>query len=124
MASDLCSIIRFSFVYSQFRTKPAGGPDRKWLSVKYAPREELVASRRRTERTLVNLFASVGYFEDPVEDRQVLANIGKSLKPGGRAASPSSLSKQRIRPGSPTLGILNLDVGVVPSFRHFEAGLH
>lgn len=31
----------------------------------------------------VNLFTSFGYFEDPVDDRRVLANVYRSLKPGG-----------------------------------------
>ena len=32
---------------------------------------------------VVNLFTSFGYFEDPDEDRKVLTNVFRSLKPGG-----------------------------------------
>jgi SAM-dependent methyltransferase len=32
----------------------------------------------------LNLFTSFGYFESPAEDRRVLVNVHKSLKPGGR----------------------------------------
>lgn len=32
----------------------------------------------------VNLFTSFGYFDDPAEDRQVLVNLHRSLKAGGR----------------------------------------
>ncbi len=32
----------------------------------------------------INLFTSFGYFEDPAEDRQVIANFFASLKPSGR----------------------------------------
>jgi SAM-dependent methyltransferase len=31
----------------------------------------------------INLFTSFGYFEDPAEDRQVVSNLYRSLKPGG-----------------------------------------
>jgi ubiquinone/menaquinone biosynthesis C-methylase UbiE len=31
----------------------------------------------------INVFTSFGYFEDPAEDRKVLANLYRSLKPGG-----------------------------------------
>jgi SAM-dependent methyltransferase len=33
---------------------------------------------------VVNLFTSFGYFDDPHEDRQVLVNLHRSLKAGGR----------------------------------------
>jgi SAM-dependent methyltransferase len=32
----------------------------------------------------INLYTSFGYFDDPGEDRQVLANLHESLKPGGK----------------------------------------
>jgi SAM-dependent methyltransferase len=32
----------------------------------------------------INLFTSFGYFEDPDEDRQVIDNLYKSLRPGGK----------------------------------------
>jgi SAM-dependent methyltransferase len=32
---------------------------------------------------VINLFTSFGYFENPAEDRQVLVNLHRSLKPGG-----------------------------------------
>ena len=32
----------------------------------------------------INLFTSFGYFEDQADDRQVLANVSRSLKSGGR----------------------------------------
>jgi SAM-dependent methyltransferase len=32
---------------------------------------------------VINLFTSFSYFEDPEEDRQVLLNVYRSLKPGG-----------------------------------------
>ncbi len=32
---------------------------------------------------VINLFTSFGYFTDPDENRQVLANVYESLKPGG-----------------------------------------
>jgi SAM-dependent methyltransferase len=32
---------------------------------------------------VINLFTSFSYFEDPEEDRQVLVNVYRSLKPGG-----------------------------------------
>jgi SAM-dependent methyltransferase len=32
----------------------------------------------------LNLFTSFGYFDDPREDRQVLANFRRSLRPGGK----------------------------------------
>jgi SAM-dependent methyltransferase len=31
----------------------------------------------------INLFTSFGYFEDPAEDRQVVDNLFRSLRPGG-----------------------------------------
>ncbi|RJP79693.1 MAG: class I SAM-dependent methyltransferase [Candidatus Zixiibacteriota bacterium] len=33
---------------------------------------------------VLNLFTSIGYFDDPEDDRQVLRNVFDSLKPGGR----------------------------------------
>jgi SAM-dependent methyltransferase len=35
---------------------------------------------------VVNLYTSFGYFENPAEDRRVLVNMHRSLRPGGRLA--------------------------------------
>jgi SAM-dependent methyltransferase len=46
--------------------------------------EDMRRFRREGEFAMViNLFTSFGYFEDPVDDRQVLANFHASLRPGG-----------------------------------------
>jgi SAM-dependent methyltransferase len=37
----------------------------------------------QTFDVILNLFTSFGYFEDPAEDRQVIQEIGRCLKPGG-----------------------------------------
>jgi SAM-dependent methyltransferase len=40
--------------------------------------------RRRAFDLVLNLFTAFGYFENPADDRRVLVNVHKSLKPGGR----------------------------------------
>ncbi|MFC1475475.1 class I SAM-dependent methyltransferase [Candidatus Zixiibacteriota bacterium] len=40
--------------------------------------------RDDTYDAAINMFTSFGYFADPHDDRQVLANVCHSLKPGGR----------------------------------------
>ena len=39
--------------------------------------------RREAFDGAINLFTSFGYFEDPADDRRVLQNVRRSLKPGG-----------------------------------------
>jgi SAM-dependent methyltransferase len=53
------------------------------LEVEFVQEDMRRFSRPEAFDGVINLFTSFGYFENPAEDRQVLVNLHRSLKPGG-----------------------------------------
>jgi len=57
--------------------------DIEGLQVEFVQEDMRNFYRPETFDGAINLFTSFGYFEDPREDRQVVMNLYRSLKPGG-----------------------------------------
>ncbi len=53
------------------------------LSVEFVQQDMRAFCQPETFDAVLNLFTSFGFFEDPAENRQVLRNAYRSLKPGG-----------------------------------------
>ncbi len=53
------------------------------LEIEFAQDDMRTFCRPEAFEGAINLYTSFGYFEDPAEDRQVVANLFRSLKPGG-----------------------------------------
>jgi SAM-dependent methyltransferase len=53
------------------------------LKVEFVQDDMRTFCRPEAFDVVINLFTSFSYFEDPEEDRQVLLNVYRSLKPGG-----------------------------------------
>ena len=53
------------------------------LKVEFVQDDMRKFSRPETFDAAINMFTSFSYFEDPDEDRQIVANVCRSLKPGG-----------------------------------------
>jgi len=53
------------------------------LEIKFVHSDMRAFCRPDAFDAVVNLFTSFGYFEDPEDDRQVVVNMYRSLKPGG-----------------------------------------
>ena len=56
------------------------------LDTEFVQEDMRVFCRPATFDGAINLFTTFGYFEDPAEDRKVVANLYQSLKPGGAVA--------------------------------------
>ena len=57
--------------------------DEEGLDTEFVQDDMRTFCRSEAFDAVVNLFTSFGYFEDPVDDRRVLANVYRSLKRGG-----------------------------------------
>lgn len=57
--------------------------EKEKLNVEFVQEDMRTFSRADTFDAAINMFTSFSYFEDPDEDRQVVLNICRSLKPGG-----------------------------------------
>ena len=53
------------------------------LNIEFIQDDMRTFCRPDTYDTVINMFTSFSYFEDPEEDRQVVANVFRSLKSGG-----------------------------------------
>ena len=53
------------------------------LEVEFVQEDMRTFCRPDSFNTVINMFTSFGYFEDPEEDRQVVINVHRSLKTGG-----------------------------------------
>lgn len=53
------------------------------VSIELVQEDMRVFERPDSFDAAINLFTSFGYFEDPEDDRRVVANVYRSLKPGG-----------------------------------------
>lgn len=58
--------------------------DSEGLKIEFVQEDMRQFCRPNAFDLTLNLFTSFGYFESPAEDRRVLVNVHKSLKPGGR----------------------------------------
>ena len=58
--------------------------DSEGLKIEFVQEDMRQFCRPEAFDLVLNLFTSFGYFESPAEDRRVLVNVHKSLKPGGR----------------------------------------
>ncbi|MBN1435551.1 MAG: methyltransferase domain-containing protein [Sedimentisphaerales bacterium] len=54
------------------------------LNVNFIQKDIRQFSQPDTFDAAINMFTSFGYFQDPADDRQVLVNVHRSLKPGGK----------------------------------------
>ncbi|QBD78226.1 class I SAM-dependent methyltransferase [Ktedonosporobacter rubrisoli] len=61
---------------------------------------------------VINIFTSFGYLEDENDDRQVLQQVGKALKPGGRFILETICQTRVIRSFTP-YGILRYEDGLI-----------
>jgi len=57
--------------------------DREGLKVEFIQDDMRTFCRPDAFDAVINMFTSFSYFEDPEEDRQVVVNVYRSLKPGG-----------------------------------------
>lgn len=53
------------------------------LEIEFVPEDMRTFARESRFDLAISLYTSLGYFEDPDQDRQVLANVHRSLRPGG-----------------------------------------
>jgi SAM-dependent methyltransferase len=68
-------------VYLRRAQKQAAG---EGLKIEFVQEDMRQFCRPKAFDLTLNLFTSFGYFKSPAEDRRVLVNVHKSLKPGGR----------------------------------------
>ena len=59
------------------------GAEAESLEIEFVEEDMRVFERPGAFDLVINMLTSFGYFEDPAEDRAVLANVHRSLKPGG-----------------------------------------
>lgn len=55
------------------------------LNIEFVLEDMRKFSRANSFDAVINFFTSFGYFDNPIEEKQVVDNIFSSLKPGGRA---------------------------------------
>ena len=75
------------------------------LKVEFVKQDMRRFCRPNAFDAVINMFTAFGYFENPAEDRRVLVNVNRSLKPGGtlRGAGPRSPAPRRF-PRRPACG--------------------
>lgn len=67
----------------RYLEQASGKAGKERLKVEFVQDDMKVFCRPEAFDVVINMFTSFSYFEDPEEDRQVVENVYRSLKPGG-----------------------------------------